>query len=62
VNAAYCDGHVEFLSDDIHPWVYARRLSTSKAQARHPDVGPDNPVPAQVSPVDSKGTAVPTNF
>jgi prepilin-type N-terminal cleavage/methylation domain-containing protein/prepilin-type processing-associated H-X9-DG protein len=62
VQAAYCDTHVEFLSDEIHPWVYARRLSTSKAQARHPVVGLNNPVPAQVSPVDSKGTAVPTNF
>ncbi len=62
VNVVYCDGHVEFLSDDIHPWIYARRLSTSKAQARHPSTGTSIPVPAQVSPQDSKGTVVPTNF
>jgi prepilin-type processing-associated H-X9-DG protein len=61
VNVVFCDGHAEFLSDEIHPWIYARRLSTSKAQARYPTLG-DVVVPAQVSPQDSSGNVVPTDF
>ena len=64
VNVVFCDGHVEFLADDIHPWVYARRLSLSRTQARHPDIGlgPNDLVPAQVSPTDLNGTPLPTDF
>jgi prepilin-type N-terminal cleavage/methylation domain-containing protein/prepilin-type processing-associated H-X9-DG protein len=65
VNVVFCDGHLEFLTNEIHPWVYARRLSTSSSQARHPDLGgwPNNiKVPAQVLPQDSKGNPVPTDF
>ena len=64
VNAVFCDSHVEFLADDMHPWVFARRLSLSKNQARHPDVGlgPNDIIPAQVSPTDGRGTPLPTDF
>ena len=63
VNAAFADGHVEFVADDIHPWVYARRLSISGPQARYPSIGNfQQPVPAQVSPSDSQGNQVPITF
>ncbi len=60
VNVAFCDGHVEFIAEDIHPWVYARRLSVSKNNARYPGI--NGPVPAQVSPQDASGNSLPVNF
>jgi prepilin-type processing-associated H-X9-DG protein len=62
VNVAYCDGHVDFLADDVHPWIYARRMSISKANARVPSGGFSQPVPAQVLPQDANGIAVPTDY
>lgn len=64
VNVAFCDGHIESLAADTDPWVYARRLSTSKNDARHPSVGQNMQVPCQVLPArpTSPPTPVPTEF
>jgi prepilin-type processing-associated H-X9-DG protein len=53
VNVAYCDGHVDFLSEDISTWVYAQRLSVSNSQARHPFTGLNKQIPGQMLPPPS---------
>jgi prepilin-type N-terminal cleavage/methylation domain-containing protein/prepilin-type processing-associated H-X9-DG protein len=62
VNVAFCDGHIETLAADVHPWIYARRLSTSKGDARHPQLGANSQIPAQMAPTDASGLAVPTEY
>ena len=61
VNMLFADGHVEFVSNEMHPWVYARRLSSNKTQAVYPgeQVGM---VEAQISGQDQAGNLVPTEF
>ena len=65
VNATFADGHVEFLSDEIHPWVYARRLTPNRNLARLPDSSaytPDNRLRVQVLPQDPNGLVVDSDY
>ena len=40
VNAFFCDGHGQFISEDVNALVYAQLMTTSRSQARHP-LNPD---------------------
>ena len=60
VNVVFCDGHADFLDENIEPYLYARRLSTSRFQARHPLVGAGkDPVGVQVIEQLPDGTRLP---
>ncbi len=59
VNAIFCDTHARFLSDEMHPRVYAQLLTCSQTQARHPGNGGSNwlrmPIPAQLDTILGEG-------
>lgn len=52
VNVIFADGHGEFVGDDMHPYIYARRLTVSSVNATYPGANVNtlqmifvNPVP-----------------
>ncbi len=36
VNSVFCDGHGQFISEDVDARVYAQLMTTARSQARHP--------------------------